>query len=121
MSLLLLCPLKMNTVSENFLQAEQTLLNRITLTLNVLPYSRPHYNNLAQIFDAIDLIEEYQTYIKKDLSFQTMNLSPEQLIQHNHTLELLNQNIYNLTRKLDSYDPNSSLMTFVRYQSNYHI
>ena len=111
----------MDTVSQNFLQDEQTLLNRITLTLNVLPYSHPHYNNLAQIFDAIALIEEYQTYIKKDLSFQTKNLSPEQLIQHNYTLELLSQNIYNLTRKLDSYDLTSSLMTFVRYQSNYHI
>ena len=116
-----LYPLKMDSASHNFLQAEQTLLNRITLTLNVLPYSHPHYNNLAQIFDAIDLIEEYQTYIKKDLSFQTMNLLPEQLTQHNHTLELLSQNIYNLTRKLDSYDPNSMLMTFVRYQSNYRI
>ena len=111
----------MDTVLQNFLQAEQTLLNRITLTLNVLPYSHPHYNNLAQIFDAIDLIEEYQIYIKKDLSFHTKNLSPEQLTQHNHTLELLRQNINNLTRKLDSYDPDSMLMTFVRYQSNYRI
>ncbi len=111
----------MNTVSENFLQAEQTLLNRITLTLNVLPYSHPHYNNLAQIFDAIDLIQEYQTYLKKDLSFHTMNLSPDQLTQHNRSLELLSQNIFNLTRKLDSYDPNSIFMSFVRYRSNYHI
>ncbi len=121
MNLLPLYPLKMDSASQNFLQTEQTLLNRITLTLNVLPYSHPHYNNLAQIFDAIDLIEEYQTYIKKDLSFQTMNLLPEKLTQHNHTLELLSQNIYNLTRKLDSYDPDSMLMTFVRYQSNYRI
>ena len=47
MNLLPLYPLKMDSASQNFLQAEQTLLNRITLTLNVLPYSHPHYNNLA--------------------------------------------------------------------------